>query len=153
MWAGYDLHGQERQVDDMGAAMAGVADHRRILIADEPSPKPLTPRHGLTLFQASTAYIATQLGRPWDGPTVVVTHHAPSGLSLMPAQRHGPLAPAYTSRLGAMVACGGAALCVHGHVHATCDYRLGDTRNVCNPRGRGTGNPQFDPAFVIEVAR
>ena len=27
------------------------------------------------------------------------------------------------------------ALWVHGHVHASFDYMMGDTRVVCNPRG------------------
>jgi Icc-related predicted phosphoesterase len=27
------------------------------------------------------------------------------------------------------------ALWLHGHTHGSCDYKLGDTRVVCNPMG------------------
>ncbi len=50
-----------------------------------------------------------------------------------------------------------ADLWVHGHTHASRDYRLGAARVVCNPRGYprrrdgGFENPDFDPALVVEV--
>ena len=44
------------------------------------------------------------------------------------------------------------ALWVHGHTHLGCDYRLGETRVVCNPYGY-TGyqvNEEFRRGLVIE---
>jgi hypothetical protein len=42
---------------------------------------------------------------------------------------------------------------MHGHTHDSADYRVGETRVVCNPRGYGLENPSYDPALVIEVKR
>ena len=42
---------------------------------------------------------------------------------------------------------------VHGHVHHSVGYVLGETQVLCNPRGYADENPAFDPALVIEVGR
>jgi hypothetical protein len=68
------------------------------------------------------------------------------------------LTPAFCSDLSELVANSGAALWVHGHTHASCDYFAGQTRVVCNPKGYGpvrTGgeyeNPDFDSGLVVEI--
>jgi len=42
-------------------------------------------------------------------------------------------------------------LWVHGHVHDSFDYRVGRTRVLCNPRGCGDENRDFNPGLVVEV--
>jgi hypothetical protein len=68
------------------------------------------------------------------------------------------LAPAFCSDLSELVEGSGAALWVHGHTHASCDYVAGQTRVVCNPKGYGpvkTGgeyeNPEFDAGLIVEI--
>ena len=47
---------------------------------------------------------------------------------------------------------GSFCLVLHGHLHRQSDYRLGDTRVVCNPRGYpNQRNPSFVPDLVIEI--
>jgi Icc-related predicted phosphoesterase len=72
---------------------------------------------------------------PHDGPTVVVTHHAPSIRSIHPGDRTDPSAAAFASDLEELILRHQPQLWVHGHVHWASDYRIGDTRVVCNPRG------------------
>ena len=43
------------------------------------------------------------------------------------------------------------ALWVHGHTHDSCDYQVGVTRVVCNPRGYEDENKRFDPELVVTV--
>ena len=50
------------------------------------------------------------------------------------------------------------ALWVHGHVYGSFDYRVGNMRKVCNPKGFGPRppggrleNPGFDAALVLEL--
>jgi hypothetical protein len=62
-----------------------------------------------------------------------------------------PLNPAFGSRLEDLVACLGADMWIHGHTHASQDCRLGRTRVLCNPKGYGFQNRDFDPALVVEV--
>ncbi|MDF5937722.1 metallophosphoesterase family protein [Pseudomonas aeruginosa] len=42
----------------------------------------LHPEQSIALHQASRDWLAEQLARPHDGPTLVVSHHAPSALSI-----------------------------------------------------------------------
>ena len=43
------------------------------------------------------------------------------------------------------------ALWVHGHTHDSCDYRVGNTRVICNPRGYENENGAFDPGQAVRV--
>jgi len=44
---------------------------------------------------------------------------------------------------------------VHGHIHTSVDYMIGDdTRVISNPRGyvgHAEHNKKFDPKFAIEL--
>ena len=44
-------------------------------------------------------------------------------------------------------------LTIHGHLHNSVDYRIGDTRVVCNPRGYYgySLNPDFNESLVINI--
>ena len=63
------------------------------------------------------------------------------------------LSSAYVSDHDQLVSKSGASLWIHGHVHASSDYVLGDTRVVCNPRGY-PGEPVdgFQLGLIVEVA-
>lgn len=43
------------------------------------------------------------------------------------------------------------ALCVHGHVHARLDYRIGSTRVVPNAFGSPWERTGHEPELVLEV--
>ena len=94
------------------------------------------------------------LSAPFPGPTVIVTHHAPSERSIAPAFQGTPLAPAYASPLDELVRASGAAAWIHGHVHSHSDYRIGQTRILCNPRGYYAEEPclEFDPLATVDIA-
>lgn len=93
-----------------------------------------------------------------DGPTIVVTHHAPHPKSLRsPMLTHDDAS--YASDLTATIEALVPAVWVHGHVHNSRDYDVGVTRIVCNPRGyavtsrdgRRLENSAFEPGKVIEI--
>lgn len=93
-----------------------------------------------------------------DGPTVVVTHHAPSARSVAPVFKDNLTSAYYASRREDLVA--EADLWCHGHMHMSFDYRVGDDpgmgRVVCNPRGNsGRFNLHQNTAFqnprILEV--
>jgi hypothetical protein len=49
-----------------------------------------------------------------------------------------------------------ADLWVHGHMHESSDYQIGQCRVVCNPCGYMTRsgtveNRRFDPNFIVEL--
>ena len=75
---------------------------------------------------------------------VVVSHHAPSYQSVDPRFWGSSINSGFASNYINKVKEVNPKLWVHGHMHNNCDYMIGDTRVVCNPRGYGNENPYFD---------
>lgn len=104
-------------------------------------------------FDAVT-FLRAKLAEPFDGKTVVVTHHAPSTRSIAARFREdrSHLNAAYVNRLEELLGPP-VSLWVHGHTHVSFDYELLGTRVVCNPRGYIPYEPndEFDPALTVEV--
>jgi hypothetical protein len=154
LWTDYALFGNP--VSGMLHARRWLNDHRVIYpteIAD-----PLAPEKALRWHMQSRFWLTEALRSPFDGPTVVVTHHLPHPLSVHARFATDPLTPAFCSDLSDLVENSGTALWVHGHTHTSCDYVAGNTRVVCNPKGYGplwhetaVENPDFDPALVLEI--
>jgi hypothetical protein len=40
---------------------------------------------------------------------------------------------------------------IHGHTHTHFDYKIGECRVICNPRGYPNENTGFDPNFEMEI--
>lgn len=131
-------------------ARRSMNDHRYIKWSKEPYQRFL-PSHATKLHRASRSYITEKLATPFDGATVVVTHHAPSERSVHAKYAGSPLNRAYYSDLDDLVETSGAALWVHGHVHSNFDYQIGDTRVLCNPKGYPGENPDFQPGLIVEA--
>ncbi len=94
----------------------------------------------------------TPLCEGFGGPTVVVTHHAPSPRSVAPRFGADALNAAFASNLTDLMTPE-VQLWIHGHMHNSSDYIERSTRVVCNPRGYMPYglNPGFDPMLIIEV--
>lgn len=73
--------------------------------------------------------------RPEVRRTVIMSHHAPSELSVHPKYAGSGLNAAYYSDLYSDIASNGPDLWTHGHMHDNFDYTIGSTRVLCNPRG------------------
>lgn len=112
-----------------------------------------TPTDSCALFAEQYAWLASTLDEPFAGPTVVITHHAPTPRSVHPRFADSPVSAAFVSDCTALM--GRAALWVHGHTHDSFDYVVDGTRVVCNPRGYCPGNvqenPEFDPCLCVDV--
>lgn len=72
-----------------------------------------------------------------DYPVVIVTHHAPTNKSVnVKYINDWELNGGYRSDLSDFILDNPRIkLWCHGHMHDYCDYTIGDTRVVCNPRG------------------
>lgn len=142
----------------MRAAQRGLNDFGRIRHAG----RAFTPRDSLDEHRLSRAWLATRLSQPHAGPTVVITHHAPSGRSSALQFLGDELSPCFASNLPEASFFGNRCmLWVHGHMHNSCDYPHLGARIVCNPRGyprssfhgpqAGFENPSFDAARLLEL--
>lgn len=84
--------------------------------------------------------------------SIVVTHHAPSILSLPEDRRDKSISCAYASHLDAFVLEHQPQLWIHGHIHHNQDYQIGATRVLSNPRAYpDSPNPGFIPDLVITI--
>ncbi|CDM42348.1 MULTISPECIES: metallophosphoesterase [Pseudomonadaceae] len=97
-------------------------------------------------------WLRDRLAEPFDGPTVVITHHAPTLRSLQGNPHAGTdLDAAFANRWEDLMGSDHVALWVHGHSHTAVDYELAGTRVVSNPRGYPGEETGFCPDLVIEV--
>ena len=84
--------------------------------------------------------------------TVVITHHAPSILSVPARYNNDQLSAAFASEMSGFLTDMEIALWIHGHIHDSSDYHIGSTRVLCNPRGYAhEPNPNFSTDMVVEV--
>jgi hypothetical protein len=142
------------------AARKVMVDYRRIQVAAPAAPtgqRLLTAEDTLAMHRTQRAWLQGVLAEPFAGATVVVTHHGPHRLSLAPQYADDWASGAFISELPD-VFFSTPVLWVHGHTHSSLDYRIGNCRVVCNPRGYVNSrypvpeNPRFLPAKVIDVS-
>ena len=151
LWTDFQLYG--RPTESMGIAEQQPDDFRMIKLERGYKLRSLLPADTVRLHRASVKFLQQELSCPFDGPTLVVTHHAPSPGSIALQFRDNSLNPAFASDLNAMIRTYQPPLWIHGHMYNSFDYRIGLTRVVCNPHGYFPDelNPKFDPLLVIEV--
>jgi hypothetical protein len=121
--------------------------------------KTLTTRHGAPWLAEGLreqalvchAWLRSALAQPFDGPTVAITHFAPSLRSADPRYGLVPGTAGFCNALDDLLPY--AQLWLHGHLHAPSDYRVGNCRVVANPLGYARKNEQqgYRPDLVIEI--
>ena len=148
LWTDFRLRGTT-QAQAMATAERGLMDYHVIRTASGL----LRPQQTLADHEQSRAWLEGELAKPFDGRTVVATHHGPHPLSIHPRFVGNPLNPGFVSDLTPLLR--DADLWMHGHTHDSFDYFVNGTRVVCNPRGYTTNgvneNPLFDANFLVEL--
>ena len=155
LWTDFMLFGEgERRAEAMRQAVKFTRDFSRIR-AGESAQALFTPEDSAALFNIHAGWLERKLSEPHAGPTVVITHHAPSRNSIHPRFAGSLLNACFVSDAEHLLRPGRASLWVHGHTHDSFDYLLNGTRVVCNPRGYAKNgvneNPLFDPDFLVEI--
>ena len=153
LWTDFALYGHgDLRAAAYAEAVRVLRDFSRIRQDDG---APFTPDACAARFAAHAAWLDAALDQAHAGPTVVVTHHAPSRRSIHARFAGSMLNPCYISDAERLAGGGRAVLWIHGHTHDSFDYDLDGTRVVCNPRGYQRDgvneNPAFDPSLCVEV--
>lgn len=109
----------------------------------------------MNIHQTQKAEIRRSLEIPFDGKTVVVTHHLPSrrlvSARFWPGDGSDGANGGFASCCDGMIAALEPDLWIHGHTHDTIDTTLWKTRIVCNPAGyRGEWQTSFN-SFMTAV--
>ncbi|HEY8708828.1 MAG TPA: metallophosphoesterase [Burkholderiaceae bacterium] len=155
LWTDFELFGAgEKKVAAMAEARRLIRDFSRIALA-EAADAVFSPEDSAALFQRHAGWLDGRLAAAHDGPTVVITHHAPSRKSIHPRFVDSLLNACFVSDAERLIGADRAQLWIHGHTHDSFDYFVNGTRIVCNPRGYAKAgvneNPLFDPDLMIEV--
>lgn len=156
LWTDFELF------DDNGRREAAMAEAQHMMrdfsrIRRHQGEEALfTPQDSIELFKRHSRWLDETLAMPHEGPTVVITHHAPSPRSIHPRFAGSPLNACFVSNVEHLLGASRVRLWIHGHTHDSFDYTLKGTRVVCNPRGYARNgvneNPLFDPDLTIDVA-
>jgi predicted phosphodiesterase len=130
-------------------AHSGMSDYREIRSVTGQ----ITPHFIMRENDKFMDFLIQKFDEPFDGPTVVMTHHSPGNV-----QRSGYgqniINYAYFAELENMIGnYNKAELWIHGHTHKSADYMINETRVVCNPYGYWgyDTNPEFDRHLILEV--
>jgi predicted phosphodiesterase len=152
LWTDYEFYGADKRAASMEMAGRIMNDHRLISSRDgDGSETSFSPARARLAHQASRVFLNAELARRFAGPTVVVTHHGPHEKSVAPKFRDTLLTAAFISDLSDLIEAHQPPLWIHGHTHVNFDYRVGDTRVLCNPYGYPGENRRFQPRLVVEV--
>ena len=100
---------------------------------------------------ACQAWLRAALETPFGGPTVAITHFAPSLMSADPRYGLTPGTAGFCNALDDLLPY--AKLWLHGHLHAPSRYVHRGCRVVANPLGYARKNEQvnFEPQNLIEI--
>ncbi len=165
LWTDFEISGSDPGTVErsMRKCQKGMADFRVI----RRWVGSLRPEDTREIHHAGVAWLERRLAAEFPGPTVVVTHHAPSPRSVARQFAGSLLSPSFASDLTRFMGLPRVppvmtdvipapvtpALWVHGHMHNSSDYIECGTRVVCNPRGYSPyePNPDFDPKLIVEV--
>jgi Icc-related predicted phosphoesterase len=159
LWTDYELFGIATRLQTMAECAQKNFDHS--VIKAEPNER-FSPAEAQALHWAQRHWLTEALALPFDGTTIVITHHAPHPKSVHTDFASFMTSSSFVSDLSSLM--GTAEIHIHGHVHASFDYRVKGTRVVANPlghcRGMGTAqrltdlrreNTRFDARMILDV--
>ncbi|MCJ0765522.1 metallophosphoesterase [Variovorax terrae] len=160
LWSDFDALGQGPEGQSSSLAHSLKMREKAFRAANFYLQKAHSLRHGQPLLAEQVreqallcqAWLREALAVPFDGPTVVVTHFAPSLDSADPRYGLSPGTAGFCNALDALLPQ--AQLWLHGHLHCPSHYVKHGCRVVANPLGYAQKGEQdaFRPDFLIEIA-
>lgn len=151
LWSDFRI--SDKPYNSMQLIEFEMNDYRKIRTGS--GYRKLRGRDTLGIHQESVIWLKQRLEEPFDGHTVVVTHHAPHPNCINRKKCPEYLDGAYVSDISELIQKYQPALWVHGHTHKKVDFWIGRTRIVSNPRGYVTANAcelsGFDSSFVVSL--
>jgi predicted phosphodiesterase len=129
-----------------GWEVANINDYKRIFFGGNQliTPAWVQERHNI-----SVEFIREELSKPFDGKTVLMTHH-PTWIP--PGSKEAQCSIAYGNDLEKLWT-GKVDLIIHGHFHAQIDRVISGTRIICNPRGYPSEDVRrtFKKNLLVEI--
>lgn len=132
MWTDFE----RRSPVVMANAHGLMNDYRKITIMDAYfDVRDLRPEDVLVLHDISMNSLLKFIELKTDKKKVMVTHHAPSYMSVQSGYKGDRLNGCYATEMFDLIYDSDIKLAVHGHMHEPTDYMIGECRVASNPRG------------------
>ncbi|WP_075879826.1 metallophosphoesterase [Vreelandella massiliensis] len=151
LWTDFALYADASVEDTERTFQRALAYMPDFHLIEQPEGNTFSPEESQRLHRKAATWLMRELAAHFDGPKVVITHHAPLADCIPPRYQGDSLSPAFASHLPHLM--GNAALWVHGHVHETVDLDCQGTWVMANPGGYPNefDAPSFVPDRVVEV--
>jgi Icc-related predicted phosphoesterase len=155
LWSDYRLFDSaEDRAQGIDLATKVIRDFTHIKISPD-FQDPFSPAISQLIFLQTVAWLEDCFTHNSAIPTVVISHFAPTRLSISPLFRRSSINSSFVSDPEDRIKNWQPALWLHGHTHGSFDYRVGNTRVICNARGYAKNgvneNPDFDDSYVINL--
>jgi len=142
------------QQDNIRKSLGGINDFKWGHYSENGKLIGLHPTHYISEFNRSVEYLENILEQYKDKQCIIITHYAPSEMSIDSKYQGDNLNASYISNLESFVLeHKNISHWIHGHVHCSLDYELGNTRVICNARGyiHCGDNYKFDKDLIVEI--
>jgi len=166
LWTDFCCFGKRYQSQCMLGAYKHMNDYRLIRYNKNPEDS-FSPEISLSIHKKSRAWLENELAKPFDGKTIVVSHHGCHPQSIDDRYKRNVITPAFISNLTDVMTIGnGVDAWIHGHTHHSFNYLVPGTKTavIANPAGyiknlQVATNPNelefenqnFDPSYLIEI--
>ena len=149
LWTDFNILGQKSSTKKYAAAR--INDYKKIYFGSKK-----------TLFETADAEEEFRKNVEWldetvpnveTKKTVILTHFAPS-MDSVPEEFHDDiLSGGFASNLEERIHKWKPKVWIHGHLHTSYNYHIGDTRIVANPRGypKEPSFALFAPSFSLKI--
>ncbi len=148
LWTDFRLFANPESAKELAGSC--MYDYQQIKVVEQ--MRKLTPDDTALDFLMCKNWLEYELKKQSNVKTVVVTHHGPSIGSVAKRYLDNELTPAFVSNLESLIMEYEPRFWVHGHVHNTANYRIGNTTVLTNPRGYSSENAEeFDPRRIFQI--
>ncbi len=147
LWTDFCLYGEPTRAQALVYARQSVSDFSWIF---DGNGRGIMPAATVHWHARAVRWLTAELRTPFNGKTLVVTHHGVHPLSIHQRFAAHPINPAFVSNLEPLLLDCGPDVWVHGHVHNSFDYRVGTTRVIANPRGYAKRGPAYPGGPIVE---
>jgi len=152
LWTDYKAYPAISQSDNMHLVGNALNDHSVISINNNGKKQRFTPDDALLLHAKDLTFITRKLEEPFDGKTIVVTHHGPHMICQHQSFNLSPMSTGFHSDLSQVFNDYSIDVWIYGHTHSNLDTVVSDTRIVSNQTGYPSENiTSFMPGFCLDI--
>jgi predicted phosphodiesterase len=157
MWTDFRLDGIHEEWFAKAAAAQGITDFvdkhhgiRKNNTREEWRPRMFTTHDAQEEFFEFERFLQWALKETEGKKRVVVTHFMPHRQAIDPKYRMSTINAYFCSDMERYM--GWEGVWCAGHTHSSCDFMVGETRVLINPKGYGKENINgFNPNLIFEI--